>query len=196
MKDNINVTDIVEYTFCKKFPYYSIVLGIPQYEGTRGTVLKGRQHHETRATTNRNYIPHGIEGKKLIGNMLYSKLGYSGKIDEAIESDTTILLVERKYSDNTSISDILKVQLGLLAFLLEENFGKRVNVARVIFERQIRVEIDVQIDNEIRSFAIKQLEAVLSLVRTGVFPAEKYDNRCVNCCYRKLCPVGSLKRSE
>ena len=41
-----------------------------------------------------------------------------------------------------------------------------------------------------KSLRIKAL--VHFLASTGIMPDADFDNRCLNCCFRKICPVGSL----
>lgn len=124
---------------------------------------------------------------------LYSKnLNLIGKIDEAVFEEDRIVLIERKYSDFCYISDTIKVQLGLLSLLLEEEFKKIVNSGIVIFSKTKRVEIEVLIDDFIKNFAIEKLKGVERVVKAGIDPDETPDGRCLNCCFRNICPVGSL----
>jgi len=41
----ITVTDVVENTFCEKFTYFSLILGLKQYEEKRGAVITGKELH-------------------------------------------------------------------------------------------------------------------------------------------------------
>jgi CRISPR-associated exonuclease Cas4 len=197
MNDLITVTDVVEHAFCPKFTYYGHVLKLEQFEQKRGTVQQGKMMHKRREKTNTSYIPQGIVGKKIIGLKIYSsRLGLSGKIDEAIELKNEIIVIEHKYSNRVEIGDTLKAQLGLLAILLEENLNKPVNTGIVIFTKENRKEIVVPIDESIRKNALDTLENVKNVIRTGKSPNSIFDGRCLDCCYRRVCPVGSLKTNE
>lgn len=168
-------------------------MGLKQYEERRGTVLAGRALHQKHEKENRSYVPAGLSGKKLIGLHLYSgKLGLSGKIDEVIDADEEIILVERKYSDYVIIGDTLKTQIGLLALLLEENLGKPVRRARVIFAKEDWKMSEVLLDESIRNFALRMLQEVKEVIKSGTDPPESPDRRCHDCCFRKVCSVGSL----
>lgn len=196
MTEILTVTDVVEYAFCPMFTYFGNVLGLKQYEQRRGTVKGGRKLHESHEKSNRDYMSHDISGKKLIGTKFFSeKLGLVGKIDEAIETDKQIILVERKFTDNTIVGDTIKVQLGLLSILIEENMKKPVNIARIIFQKERRITIDVAIDDQIRNVAIDSLSRVKQLIKSGIIPDSKFDNRCLDCCFRRICPVGSLNNT-
>lgn len=189
----LTVTDVVEYAFCPKFTYFINVLGLDQYEQKRGTVSAGRKLHLLHERNNLNYIPYADKGKKLVASKFYSeKLDLSGKIDEAIETDDEIILIERKYSDTCDISKTLLVQLGLLSILIEENLGKPVKKAVVIFNKTKRKQIPVVIDDVIKNHSLEILENTKKVIQMGIMPDADFDNRCLNCCFRKICPVGSL----
>lgn len=193
----ITVTDVVEHVFCPKFTYYSSVLGLKQYEEKRGTVKVGKQIHQKHEKTNKDYTPQQFVGKKLIGYKYYSqKLDLSGKIDEAIETQDEIILIERKYTDYTELHDTLKVQLGLLSILLEENTRKQVRRAQVIFSKENRVIKNYLIDESIKQYALEMLNETKKVISQCIMPFSEFDNRCLNCCFRKICPIGSLNINE
>jgi CRISPR-associated exonuclease Cas4 len=160
-------------------------------------VQSGKKMHKKHEDTNVSYIPRGLSGKKIIGLKLYSsRLGLVGKIDEAIESENEITIIEHKYSDRTELGDTLKVQLGLLAMLLEENLAKPVKAGIVIFTKEKREVITVIIDELMRKKSLDMLNEVRQVIKTGKSPKSNFDGRCLDCCYRKVCPVGSLKMDE
>lgn len=197
MSYQLTVTDVVEHAFCPKFTYYGLVLGLKQYEEKRGTVMAGRKMHSKHERTNIAYLPHNIHGKKLVSVKFYSKaLGLTGKIDEAVETNDEIVLVERKYTENNVVGPTLKVQLGLLAILIEENLHKPVRRAIVIFSKKQRKEVEVKLDQTMKSYALDMLNKTKKVILDGISPFSRFDNRCLNCCYRKICPVGSLNIAE
>lgn len=194
MRNLLTVTDVVEYAFCKKFTYYTHVLGLKQYEEKRGTVMAGRKIHESYERTNRTYIPYALRNaRKYINIQLHSsRLGLTGKADEVLELSKTLILIERKYSEGRVIHDTQRTQIGLLALLLEENLGKPVTKAIIIFLKGEKTRIEIQIDEKIKSFALEMLAGARKVIDSGTSPVENYDARCGNCCFRKICPVGSL----
>jgi CRISPR-associated exonuclease Cas4 len=166
-----------------------MVLGIEQREGKRGTVQTGRAFHNRHSTTNKNYKIKHLDGIKQNELLFYSKKhSFAGKIDAAIETEKEIILIERKYSDYVLIGTTLKTQLGLLAILAEENTGKKVNKAIVVFDKTERVEIPINITEKIKQDAILMLQKANNTITTGNMPYSKHDGRCLNCCYRKICP--------
>ncbi len=193
MNNSLSVTNVVEHAFCPRFTYFQLVLGIEQHEGKRGTVLAGRTFHSRHATTNRGYKIRRLDGKKLTEILLYSdKYQFSGKIDEAIETSDEVLIIERKYSDYTIKGPTIKTQLGLLAILAEENFGKQAKRAIIVFNKTTRIERQIKITDNIKKLALSTLQKTRHVLSSGLIPSSKHDNRCLNCCYRKICP-SSIK---
>lgn len=184
---------VVENVFCEKFTYYSEVLGIRQYEEKRSTVMAGRRMHNRHEKNNRDFVPRNINGRKMIAVKFRSaKHNLVGVIDEAIETDNEVILFERKLSSRIDIDDKIKVQIGLLAILIEENVKKPVNMAHVIFHKDGRTEIVVPLSKQIRELAMEALHRTARIIETGIMPESHFNNRCLNCCYRKICPVGYL----
>lgn len=190
----LTVTTVVENVFCKKFTYYSKVLGLPQYEEKRGMVLAGRKHHKNHEDNNKNFITSKLLGKKLLDTKLYSKkYNLVGIIDEAVEFSDEIVLIERKFTSSTKIHDTLKAQIGLLAILLEENLKKPVKKAILLFEYQgKRTKHELIVDKKIINFALNELKDTKQNIDSGILPNSNFDDRCLNCCYRRICPVGNL----
>lgn len=131
--------------------------------------------------------------RKVVGLLLHSdRLGLVGKIDEAVIVGGEATLIERKHSDHTRITGTRRVQAGLLAMLMEESLGVAVRRARFVFTKERRVAVDVDVDEGVRRAALRALERAQETLRTGLMPDSRYDARCENCCYRRICPVGSL----
>lgn len=195
MNNSLSVTNVVEHAFCPRFTYFQLVLGIEQREEKRGTVIAGRTLHSRHSMTNKSYKIKRFEGAKLTEILLYSKKHmFSGKIDEAIETSDEVLIIERKYSDHTVIGLTMRTQLGLLAILAEENFGKKVKRAIIVFDKTKRIEIQVKITENIKKLALSTLHKTRAVLSSGIIPPSRHDNRCLNCCYRKICPIDISKQ--
>ena len=193
----LTVTDVVEYAFCPKFTYFINILGLEQFEQKRGTVTVGRKLHNRYEKDNLKYVPQRLPGKKIVARKFFSaKYELSGKIDEAIEMEKEIILIERKYSDNHKIYPTLRVQLGLLSILIEENLHKPVHKAIVVFSKNKKKEIHIKIDNIIKKESLAMLENVKNVIKSEIMPESEFDNRCLNCCFRRICPTGSLNTPE
>ncbi len=194
----LSVTNVVEHVFCPKFTYYEKVMGLEQYEQKRGTVMKGRVHHKVSENTNKKFIPTQLEGTKISSQKIYSKKhDFVGVFDHVIVTNEGLVLVERKYTNSNSIHDTLRVQIGLLSILLEEYFQKPVIYALVIFTKDgKRVQITVDVDQNLKEYALCMLEDTKRIINDGIMPESTYDGRCPDCCYRKICDVGSLNTDQ
>lgn len=194
----LSVTNVVEHGFCPKFTYYGEVLGLGQYEQRRGTVMKGRMHHKIAENTNKRFVPTKLEGTKISSQKIYSeKHGFVGIADHVVITDEGLVLVERKYSDPNKIHDTLRIQIGLLSILLEEYFQKPVLYALVIFTKNSkRVQTVIDVDQNLKDYALWMLEDTKKTINDGIIPESTYDGRCPNCCYRKICDVGSLNSMQ
>lgn len=138
-------------------------------------------------------LPVSAAPQKLVGLMLSSeRLGIVGRVDEAVVVGGEAVLVERKYSDVTRITGSRAVQAGLLAMLLEESLGVKVRRARYVFTKSRRVTVEVAVDEGVRRAALRALSRAKRTIQTGIMPDSRYDARCHDCCYRRVCPVGSL----
>ena len=138
-------------------------------------------------------LPASATPQKLVGLMLSSeRLGIVGKVDEAVVVGGEAVLIERKYSDLTRVTPARAVQAGLLAMLLEESLGVVVRRARFVFTKSRRVTVEVAVDEGVRQAALRALRRARRTIQTGIMPESRYDARCHNCCYRRVCPVGSL----
>ena len=163
----------------------------------RGTVGTGRKHHEISEKTNRSYIPQNIKGTKINSQKFYSKkYDLVGIVDHAIITQDDIILVERKHTKQTKIYDTLRAQIGLLSLLLEENLQKPVTSTLVLFSyNQRHTHFKIDVDQKLKDYSIEMLEQARKVIDDGLMPESKYDARCVDCCYRKICDVGSLHDS-
>jgi CRISPR-associated exonuclease Cas4 len=188
----LTVTNVVEHAFCARFTYFELVLDIRQREGMRGTVIAGKTFHSNHSKRNKRFQIKKLDGTKLTELFLKSNEHYiSGKIDEAIELPDEIVIIERKYSDYAFIGSTIRTQMGLLAILVEENMEKKVNQGIVVFEKSKRVEIPFRITSKIKQYALFELEKTRQVIKRGVIPRALSDNRCLNCCYRRICPSGN-----
>ncbi|MEM4389868.1 MAG: CRISPR-associated protein Cas4 [Candidatus Micrarchaeia archaeon] len=191
------VIDVVEHVFCPKFTYFQHVLGIPQHEEKRGSVLSGRQIHERRLRNNPAYVIAGVpSGARRNSILLYSeRLDLIGRADYIILSGTEAVLVEQKYA-SPFIGATLKTQVSLLAILLSDALGLSCSRAIIRFLKPPKSNVELPITEEMKAAALKALADFRRVCRLGIMPFSRYTRRCEDCCYRKICPVGSLKTNQ
>jgi CRISPR/Cas system-associated exonuclease Cas4 (RecB family) len=69
-----------------------------------------------------------------------------------------------------------------------------VNRAIIVFDKTKRIEIQVKITENIKKLALSTLHKTRAVLGSGIIPPSRHDNRCLNCCYRKICPSDILKQ--
>ncbi len=149
--------------------------------------------------TNTNYIiSKANKTNKLIELQLFStKYNLLGKIDQVLfnEKDNTAIILEIKHSF-PFLGKTLIVQLALESILIRENMKRECNEAFVEFvNSNNRKLIKVNITEDMIKFALNQLKLTNEIIKNKRIPYSIYNNRCIDCQYRKICPVGILKKS-
>lgn len=188
----IRISDVLEYLFCSRFIYYMYCLDIPQHEEKRFKVLKGREVHETRKLTNRDYLRRGLYcTRKECDVFIASKEHHiKGIVDEVLFlEDGTAAPLEYKFAEyKDKIFKTYKFQLVLQALLIRENYNIEVNRAYLCFTRSNSLIKEIVITKPDFKKAEKIIEEILDIIQKGLYPkASKPSRKCVDCCYRNIC---------
>ncbi|MDA8338145.1 MAG: hypothetical protein M0Z70_02460, partial [Nitrospiraceae bacterium] len=89
----ITPSEVIEHLYCPRFTYFMNCLNIPQHEELRYKVLKGRELHQRREDSNRDYLRKrlGCTDKEISVYIASKELGVRGVIDEVLYlSDNTL----------------------------------------------------------------------------------------------------------
>ncbi|HNV72108.1 MAG TPA: hypothetical protein PKO06_20545, partial [Candidatus Ozemobacteraceae bacterium] len=80
-------SDVLEYLFCPRFPYFMHCLGISQYEERRYKIRVGRELHRRRARQNPTYKRKRLGCKKRVTDVYLAcpTLHMRGIVDEVLE---------------------------------------------------------------------------------------------------------------
>ena len=188
----IRISDVLEYLFCPRFIYYMYCLDIPQYEEKRFKVIKGREVHERRKFTNRDYVRKKLNCKRKESEVfLASKQHHiKGIIDEVLFlEDGTAAPLEYKFAEyKDKIFKTYKFQLVLQALLIRENYSIEVNRAYLCFTRSNSLVKEIEITSSDFKKAEKIIEEILDIVQKGLYPkTSRSSSKCVDCCYRNIC---------
>lgn len=188
----ITISDVLEFLFCPRFIYFMHCLDIPQHEEMRYKVLKGRDVHEMRRTTNIDYARKKIDCvRKERQVFIASKRHHiKGIADEVLFlGDGTAAPLEYKFAEyKDRIFKTYKYQLVLQAMMIAENYGVEVNRGYICYTRSNNLV--KQIDFTKRDFdkAIAIIMDILEIVEKGFYPEKtKSKVKCVDCCYRNIC---------
>src|SRR5437016_2295926 len=80
------VTHVLEHLYCPRFTYFEYVLGVPERQGRRPLVQKGRDVHKEQRRTNPNYLRKklGVVERKFDVPLASATLGVRGSVDEVL----------------------------------------------------------------------------------------------------------------
>ncbi len=187
----VTPSDIIEFLYCKRFIYYMKCLGIKQNEDRRYKVQLGRNLHNFKEGTNKNYLRKKIGSiRKLVEVPLVSEKYYvKGKVDEVnFLEDGNAAPLDYKFAAYKDITfKTYKTQMILYSIMIEEMFNTSVNRGYLIYCRGGNELIEIAITHEMKADAIKTLDEYKK-VMTGYYPTATRDKaKCIDCCYKNIC---------
>jgi len=188
----INISDVLEYTFCPRFIYYIYCLDIPQHEERRFKVLKGREAHEERRINNPEYLRKklGVTRKETSVFLASKKHHIKGIVDEVLFlEDGRAAPLEYKFAEyKNKVFKTYKHQLTLHALMIKENYNIEVNRGYICYTRSNNLvkQIDIKL-NDFKKVS-QTIHEILQIIDKGFYPNKtKHKNKCIDCCYRNIC---------
>ena len=187
---SLTPSHIIQHLYCPRFTWFEHVLKIPQYEERHFKVMKGRKIHELKTVQNKSYLRKRLNTKaKYIDQYLTNDL-LRGRIDEILEVNEGYLSpLDYKFAEYKGIVyETYRTQLYCYAWLIEENFGKKVRKGYIVYTRtDNRIEEIPVTEGDIEQ--VKTHAAEISRIISGnIYPkATKIIKRCVSCTYRNIC---------
>jgi CRISPR-associated exonuclease Cas4 len=188
----ITVSDVLEYLFCQRFIYFMYCLDIPQHEEQRFKVLKGREVHETRRMTNKEYARKKLYClRKDRSVFIASKKNHiKGIVDEVLFlDDGTAAPLEYKYAEfKDKVFKTYKFQLVLHGLMIRENYGIEVNRGYICYIRSNNLVKQVDFKPADFMKSVEMIETIINIIDKGVYPkTTKNTRKCTDCCYRNIC---------
>lgn len=188
----IRISDVLEYLFCSRFIYYMYCLDIPQHEEKRFKVLKGRDVHETKKLTDRDYVRKRLDCIRKESEVFIASKEHhiKGIVDEVLFlEDGTAAPLEYKFAEyKEKVFKTYKFQLVLQALLIRENYNIEVNRAYLCFTRSNSLIKEIEITASDFKKSEKIIQEILDIVQKGLYPkTSKSSSKCVDCCYRNIC---------
>src|SRR5262245_25593180 len=123
----LTVTHLLEHLFCPRFTYFEYVLGVPERQGLRPLVQKGREVHEERRRTNPSYLRKklGVVGRQFDVPLASADLGVRGSVDEVLTlADGSMAPFDYKFAEAPhQVYHNQKMQSAIYALLIQETFG-------------------------------------------------------------------------
>lgn len=192
LSDNsITASQMLEYLYCPRFTYFEYVMDIPQNEGERFKVEKGRNIHEKVRKTNPEYL------RKKIGVInrksdvyLASSLGIRGIVDEVLFlNDNTAAPLDYKFAEyKNKLFKTYRFQLIFYARLIKDNFQFPVKKGFIIYTRSKNKLVEVPLKDKDFIELEKIVDDMTNIIQNCRYPKPtSVKRRCLDCCYKNIC---------
>ena len=192
-EESITISDVIEYLFCPRFIYFIHCLGIPQREGRLIKVQKGRALHKSKEKTNLGYLRkrYGVTDK-LIGVYLCSeKHRIRGIMDEVLFfDDGSAAPLDYKFAKyGNHVFNTHKYQSALYGLMIAEHFNRPVHRGYLCYCRSGNKIVEIPLNEKLFQQAEDIITNIFFIIQKEEFPEMRGNKkRCVDCCYRRLCP--------
>jgi CRISPR-associated protein Cas4 len=181
--ENIPVSQLNKYVFCRRRFYYEYVLG--EWQDNAYTVA-GTIRHERAHTPGRESRSEQVTTRSV--TVASARLRIVGRLDVLEERDGSLLPVEYKSGgcngDEPWCNDA--VQLCALALCLEESTGQRIPKG-ALFTFEDRVRRDVPFTEALRAQTEEVIAGAHELARQPQIPLPVYSRRCEGCSLKPIC---------
>ncbi|NJN34992.1 MAG: CRISPR-associated protein Cas4 [Saprospiraceae bacterium] len=188
---NLTPSHIIEYLFCPRFTYFEYVLAIPQFEEKNYKVMRGRELHDRKLEENKDYLRRriGAVGKHIDQYLTNDLL--RGRVDEVLLlGNGKMSPLDYKFAEfKDTIYTTYETQLYCYAWLIEDNFGCKVEKGYLVYTRSKNKVVEVAITEEAQTMVKQAAQNIFDIIDSNRFPsATKHKRRCVDCTYRNICP--------
>lgn len=192
MDFSITTSLLMEYVFCPRFTYFEYVLDIPQQEGKRFKVEKGRTVHEKVRKQNPDYLRKKLGVKEKISDVYLtsSETGIRGIVDEVLFlKDGNAAPLDYKFAEyKERIFKTYRNQLVFYARLIQDNYDLPVQKGFIVYTRSKNKLVEIEIAEK----HYKELDRIISHLKNIIYGC-KYPKpttvkrRCRDCCYKNIC---------
>ncbi len=188
----IIISDVLEYLFCPRFIYFMYCLDIPQHQELKYKVLRGREIHAEKRTTNPHYLRKklGVTRREHDVFLASRDLHVKGIVDEVLFlDDGTAAPFEYKFAEfKQRVFNTYRYQLVLHALMIQESFGVPVNKGFISFVRSNDHVEEVLFSNKDFEQGRQIVQKILDIIETGFYPKRTCTaSHCADCCYRNIC---------
>ena len=184
----LEVTDIKQYVYCPRIPFYRYCLPAIR-PVTYGMGAGIRSHRVEQAREERRSLRvYGLHaGERVFDLSLRSeRLGLVGKLDMAVRLADVAVVVDYKLSAGKAGLHF-QMQLAAYAELLEEAWGVPVRRAFLYHIPDRRAE-EVVMTPSLRRRVKRTVEAIHAMVEAERMPAPPTNRgRCLSCEFRRFC---------
>lgn len=181
---------IIEYLFCSRFTYFEYVLAIPQFEDRKYKVQRGRELHDEKLESNKEYLRKRVGAIERYNDQYLTNSMLRGRIDEVLLlQDGSMAPLDYKFAIyDDQVYETYKTQLFCYAWLIEENYVRKVNKGFIVYTRSNNKVVEVPIEESDKQLVRECVRGIEYIIDRNFFPdATKYKKRCVDCTYRNIC---------
>ena len=167
-------------------------LSIPQHEEQRYKVLAGREIHEEKSKTNKEYLRKKLHCTKREMSVYLASRRYclKGVVDEVLFlKDGTLAPFDYKFAEyKKRLFRTHKIQSILYAILIKENFQCEVKKGYICYVRSKNLVKEISYRERDFQVALGMIGKVLKIIQLGYYPkGTRYLSKCVDCCYKNIC---------
>jgi CRISPR-associated exonuclease Cas4 len=189
---SVTPSHIIEYLYCPRFTWFEYVLCIPQYEEKNYKVMRGRNLHDQKLEQNKGYLRRRLgviekyESQYLTNGLL------RGEVDEVLLlADGTMAPLDYKFAFyEDTVYSTYKTQLYCYAWLITDNYHKKVKNGYLVYTRSQNKLVTVEINDEHISEVKKCTGEINKIIDENRYPkATKIKSRCLTCTYRNICTL-------
>lgn len=187
----LSFRDVLNYSFCRRIPYFEIVLKAPQ--ATTIKEYRGRESHEDFLKKARRQIwtqqaPYTRVMYEV--NLGSDKLNFQTRLDCILFDDKSRTACPVQVKDSAKPPFLyrgMKLQIAGEAVLIEEKLNYSVSSGSIRFLRDGEV-VDLIIANEQKQEFISVLnELNTALLKEELPEPTPYFKRCIDCCLKNVC---------
>ncbi len=192
MTIQLTVSDLRQYEYCARIPYFTHVLGMRRIRPTTYKMQEGLLEHERVAELEerRSLRSYGLDsGQRLFNVSLYSAaLGVNGLLDMVILAEDEAIPVEFKNSLYNQLWSNHQMQLAAYALLIEERWQLPVNRAFVHFI-PTKQSSELILSEVVKAKLRQRLSDLQTMIEREYLPeATTARGRCTDCEFRNFCP--------
>jgi len=187
---SLTPSHIIQYLYCPRFTFFEYVLAIPQFEEKFYKAMKGREIHDEKLERNKDYLRKRIGAVDKFTDQYLTNDLIRGRVDEVLLlADGTMAPLDYKFAEyDEKIYSTYLTQLQCYAWLIEDNFGRKVNKGYLVYVRSKNRLVEVEISEDDKKHVKQCAAEIARIIDKNTFPgATRSKKRCLTCTYQNVC---------
>ncbi|MCB0530015.1 MAG: CRISPR-associated protein Cas4 [Saprospiraceae bacterium] len=187
---SLTPSHIIQYLYCPRFTYFEHVLAVPQYEEKNYKVMRGRRLHDERLEQNKGYLRKRLGVVERHDDQYLTNELLRGRVDEVLLlADGSAAPLDYKFAEyKERVYSTYQTQLYCYAWLIEDNFGRRVDRGYLVYTRSRNRLVELPVREEDKVIVKASAEKIRRILADNYFPKPTTaKRRCTHCTYRNIC---------